>query len=469
LLRRGNTLGVNQLESPAMRHLLIQMQPRGLMDVVQSLALIRPGAASIGCKELFVRRRQGIDPVTHLHPCLEPVLRDTHGLMLYEDDALRVVQTLTGVSPPEADRLRKQITKCQSEDEAVAISKTFLTACERNGIPRDAVREIWVQLAKFNSYSFCKSHAVSYGLIAWQAVQLKASHPREFWVAALNNNQGMYPRRVYVEAAKREGIPFLLPCVNRSVKEFTGEEPGAIRTGLGVIRALDEETQAAILEDRARRGPFAGVPDFRRRVSVGPESLAILIQVGAFDFTGQSRAELMLEAELAQFRVSSKTRFEHELPFLGFDQSGIRNPKSEMDSWSPNDYTLARRWKEEWDLLGFLVGPPLMTLFRPQLPRDLDDSRALRERLGKRIRLAGLVATARHVPTKRGENMQFITLEDEWGLVELTLFPGNCRTVAYLTMGPYLVEGTVEEQYGVVTITARRFQQALTGPPAIGR
>src|SRR5207244_3243589 len=133
---------------------------------------------------------------------------------------IRVVQALTGLTAPEADRLRKQITKCESEAETLAISKVFLAACEKNGVSRQTAGEIWVQLAKFNSYSFCKSHAVSYGLIAWEAVQLKAQHPLGFWVAALNNNQGMYPRRVYVEAAKRTGIPFALPCVNCSEREF---------------------------------------------------------------------------------------------------------------------------------------------------------------------------------------------------------------------------------------------------------
>jgi DNA polymerase III alpha subunit len=463
-----------------MRHLLIQLQPRGLMDVIQSLALIRPGAASIGCKELFVRRRRGLEPTTYLHPCLEPVLRDTHGLMVFEDDAMRVVQALTGVSAPEADRLRKQITKSHSDAETIAISKAFLAACEKNGVSRKAAGELWVQLAKFNSYSFCKSHAVSYGLIAWEAVQWKVRHPLAFWVAALNNNQGMYPRRVYIEAAKRMGIRFLLPCVNRSEREFAA--CGLAYTGLAMIRTLDEDTREAILADRARRGPFAGLADFRRRIDIGPESLAILIQVGAFDFTGQSRAELMLEAELSRGQESgtrgqrtgvrsqrSDVRSQRSdirnqntcLP--GFSDSGLLSPDSRLlipDDWSPTDYSQARRWKEEWDLLGFLVGPPLMSLFRPCLPVNLDDSRCIPERVGRRVRLAGLVATARHTPTKHGDNMQFITLEDEWGLVELTLFPGNCRPVAYLTMGPYIAEGIVEEQHGVRTVTVTHFTRA---------
>ncbi len=488
LLQRGDTLGVNQLESPAMRHLLIQMQPRNMLDVIQALALIRPGAASIGAKEKFIRRRRGLEPVQHLHPFLEPLLRDSCGLMLYEDDALRVVQALTGLSAPEADRFRKQITKSETSEEITALSKAFLAACDRNGIDRPSAEETWVQLATFNSYSFCRSHSISYGMIAWEAAFLKAHFPLVFWTAALNNNQGMYPRRLYVEAAKNSGIPFVLPCVNRSQREFAIEGggkgwhafaapegitsaddfPGAakawhpsaiegsgIRSGLGCIRSLDEATMESILADRQRRGPYQGLVDFQRRINAGPEALALLIQVGALDFTNQPRASLMLEAAL-----------EEDQPERSLFADAATGCEPWPFDWMPANYSQVRQWKEEWERLGFLAGPPVMELFRPFLPKGLHDSRRLRSLLGRPIRLAGLVATGRYTETKNGEEMQFITLEDEWGLVDVTLFPRICPPLAHLGMGPYLVEGEVEEQYGVLTITARRFYLALERQPS---
>jgi DNA-directed DNA polymerase III PolC len=488
LLQAGDTLGVNQLESPAMRHLLIQMRPRNMHDVIQALALIRPGAASIGAKEKFIRRRRDVEPVRHLHPSLEPLLGDSCGLMLYEDDALRVVQTLTGLSAPEADRFRKQITKSMTNEETQALSKAFLTACARNGIDRPSAEETWVNLAKFNSYSFCRSHAVSYGMIAWRAAYLKAHFPLIFWTAALNNNQGMYPRRVYIEAAKRAGIRFELPCVNRSESEFsiedtrsgTGENRGnkeekspnkgftpfpllppvnllfaAIRTGLSCIRSLDEASREAILEDRRRRGPYLSLSDFLRRVTIGPETLALLIQVGAFDFTGQSRPALMLEAAIEAPRLLRAAGVLTPSFFAATDG------ESWPYDWKPADYSQVRQWREEWDHLGFLAGPPLMVLFRPFLPKDLQDSRHLASRIGRPIRLAGLVATGRHTETKNGEEMQFITLEDEWGLVDVTLFHRLCPPVPHLGVGPYIVEGDVDEQHGVLTVTARRFYRAV--------
>jgi DNA polymerase III alpha subunit len=508
LLQRGDTLGVNQLESPAMRHLLIQMQPRNMLDVIQALALIRPGAASIGAKEKFIRRRRGLESVQHLHPFLEPLLRDSCGLMLYEDDALRVVQALTGLSAPEADRFRKQITKSETSEEIIALSKAFLAACDRNGIDRPSAEETWVQLAKFNSYSFCRSHSISYGMIAWEAAFLKAHFPLVFWTAALNNNQGMYPRRVYVEAAKNSGIPFFLPCVNRSQQEFAIEGsgkgwhafaapeginsaddfPGAakawhpsaiegsgIRTGLSCIRSLDEATLESILADRQRRGPYQGLVDFQRRINAGPEALALLIQVGALDFTNQPRASLMLEAALEEAQPEGASLFVNAEPAGDTGVSPVLRPQTGETpvppdagptDWQPANYSQVRQWKDEWERLGFLAGLPVMELYRPFLPHGLHDSRCLHSLLGRPIRLAGLVATGRHTETKNGEEMQFITLEDEWGLVDVTLFPRICPPLAHLGMGPYLVEGEVEEQYGVLTITARRFYLALERQPS---
>jgi DNA-directed DNA polymerase III PolC len=452
LLQRGDTLGVNQLESPAMRHLLIQMKPTGLEDVIQALAMIRPGAASVGMKECFIRRRRGLEPVRYIHPALEPLLRDTQGLMVYEDDALHVIQALTGLPAPDADRFRKRVAKHQTEAEAQTLAEEFLRACARHGVARAIAAELWVQLAKFNHYSFCKSHAVSYGLIAWKAAYLKTHQPLHFWTAALNNNQGMYPRRVYIEAIKRAGIPLRLPCVNRSDGPFTVED-GAIRVGLDVIASLDAELRTTIVTDRRRHGPYRDLADFRRRVAPGPETLALLIRCGALDFTGRSRPALFLDAELQESAVLEKSD----------DQSLFADSWS--CDWSPADYEADRRLRDEWELLGFVVGPPILSLFRSWLPGTkngvpLITSRELADHVGRTVRVGGLVATGRHTPTSDGRTMQFVTLEDEWGLVEVTLFPGTCTPTAYLTLGPYVAMGVVEEQYDVLTVTVRRFQLA---------
>jgi DNA polymerase III alpha subunit len=461
LLQRGDTLGVTQLESPAMRHLVLQMRPRCLDDVIQSLALLRPGAASIGIKESFIRRRRGLEPAALPidlsrapgagdHPALRALLGETHGLMLYEDDALRVIQGLTGLPAADADRLRKRISKHRTAEECAALRGEFLALCARRGIPAEALGEVWLQLAKFNRYSFCKSHAVSYGLIAWQAAWLKAHHPLAFWVAVLNNNQGAYPRRVYIEAIKRAGLEVRLPCANRSRDVFSPED-GAIRTGLGAIAGLPLAVREALLEERDRGGPYQNLAELRRRVRPGPEALAVLIRCGALDFTGRPRPALFLEAELQGSRPpSSEDLF----------------PADPAAEWTPADYPAEQRRRDEWQLLGFVLGPPLFSLFRRKRAvkevkggPPLIGSHQVAEYAGRRVRVQGLVATGRHLVTEDDRVVQFVTLEDEHGFTEVTLFEGTCPPVPYPTLGPYTATGVVEDRYGACTLTAERLER----------
>jgi DNA-directed DNA polymerase III PolC len=446
LLCRGDTLGICQLESPAMRHLLIQMQPQAIEDVIQSLALLRPGAAEVGMKETFLRRRHGLEPVRVAHPRLAPVLAETHGLLLYEDDALHALQALTGIPAADADKLRKRIAKCDDATEAGCLQAELADRCARQGIAPEVVTELWPHLAKFRLYSFCKSHAVSYGLIAWKAAYLKAHYPLPFWTAVLNNNQGTYPRRVYVEAIKRAGLEMRLPCVNHSAGPFTLEGQ-AIRTGLEAIAGLPTELRERVLDERHEGGAYRDLADFRRRVGPGPEALAVLIRAGALDWTGKPRPALFLEADLNDPQ-------QRDMPELFPDHC--------EQGWVPREYSQARRWRDELEVLGFVLGPPLFRLFRPAAPPEggppLITSEQLPAHRGRLVRVWGLTATGRHVFGRDDRPVQFVTLEDEHGLTEVTLFAGSCPQTPYLTLGPYLATGVVEEQHGVYTVTARAFE-----------
>jgi DNA polymerase III alpha subunit len=457
LLQRGDALGITQLESPAMRHLLIQLQPHRLDDVIQALALLRPGAASIGMKDRFIRRRLGEEQEEVTHPALAKLLGQTHGLMLYEDDSLRLIQALTGLPAADADRFRKRIAKHRTDEEAEMLRQQFLRLCAEQGVSAESLVELWAQLAKFNRYSFCKSHAVSYGLIAWQAAYLKAHHPLAFWTAALNNNQGAYPRRVYVEAIKRAGIEMRLPCVNCSHLTFHPEEQ-AIRVGLEAVAGLPQALRLELVEERQRNGPYRDLADLRRRVAPGPEALSVLIRCGALDFTGRNRPALVLEGRLQ-------------------DALGQQDELFTVDpteGWSPPDDPPQQRWRDEWSTLGFVLGPPLFALFRRGLPArarherehkrvPLIASYQVPEHAGRLVQVQGLVATARNVFTEDGRPIQFVTLEDEYGLTEVTLFSGTCAQVPYLTMGPYVATGVVEERHRAYTITARNFERAGNG------
>ncbi len=460
LLERGDTLGIAQLESPAMRHLLLQMRARSLDDVILALALLRPGAAGLGVKERFLRRRLGLDALTEVHPRLLQILPEGHGLMIYEDDALRLIRALTGLAAAPADFLRKRIAKHQTDDEARQLRAEFLARCHqgpRPHLPPALLDELWDHLSKFNRYSFCKSHAVSYGLIAWHGAYLKAHHPLAFWTAALNNNQGSYARWVHVEAIRNASLTILPPCINRSADTF-GVEGEAIRTGLGAIAGLAREVRQRLLDERAAGGPFRHLADFRHRVEPGPEALALLIRAGALDGFGLPRPMLFLQARQPARREPRGPELFDGLP--------------PAPDWQPRDFDLKRRLRDQWQTLGFVLDVPLMDLLRPKNPGDRGPpviaSIDLPRHRGRLVRVQGLVATARLAQTSEGRPLQFVSLRDAHGLAEVTLFDGECPVVPYLTLGPYTATGIVEEQYGVFTLTCRAFEPAsIEQPPTL--
>jgi len=258
LLREARTIGCNQLESPAMRSLIRMMRPVDAKGLMKALALIRPGAASCGMKEAFVRRERGIEAAP-----ARGLLPDTHEIMLYEDDAMLVVSALTGLSLAEGDRFRRRVQKLKTDEERVAVSFEFLELAVHHGTDREVAQDLWIQMAKFTEFSFCRAHAASYAVLAWASCWLAAHHPVAHWVAALNNNQGLYDARVYLEQAKREGIAIRLPCAQKSGLEFS-EEDGAIRVGFSRIFGIEQREVASILEAR----PFASLGDFLARTRI---------------------------------------------------------------------------------------------------------------------------------------------------------------------------------------------------------
>lgn len=448
LIRAGRTIACNQLESPAMRNLLQMLRPDSMVDVMKALALIRPGPSGIGMKDRFVRRARGIEPVTFPHPKLREVLGDSYGIMLYEDDAMLVASALAGLSLEEGDKLRKAIGKIRSDEDRLRVSHTFLRRCVENGVDRKSAQEVWIQMAKFNSYSFCKAHAAGYGILAYWCAYLKAHRPAEFLVAVMNHHAGMYEKRVHIEEARRLGVEVRLPCMNRSEEGFTAEK-GAIRVGLGQVKGLSGKSIRSILKARAREGTFGSLGEFLARTEVGEKEAEDLILAGAVDFTGRTRPQLLWELK-ATYDGARKSRGRGPLLRVALSPGSIPDLP---------EHPLPQRVFYELELLGLSVSTHPMRLFRPIIEAEgLISASQLPGRVGRQVRLAGLLDAARRTETSRGDSMEFVTLEDETGVFEVTLFPRVYRECAHAlgVLGPYLVEGRAESQHDAVTVTASR-------------
>jgi len=444
LMCRGDTVGCNQLESPAMRHLLQCIRPREMRDVMKALALIRPGAASIGMKDTFIRRHRGDEPTPTGYGPVDEILAPTHGVMTYEDDVMLVAAAMTGATLAEADRFRKAVQKCHDDAQRERLSRDFLDRCRDHGVDLRYAAGLWVQMAKFNAYSFCRAHAASYARLAYAVAYLRAHHPAAFWVAALNNNQSMYRPRVYVRQARRGGVRFELPDVNRSGAEFT-LTGGVVRAGLNRIEGLGPTTIQSILAAR-RGGPYGGVIDFLDRAGVGPQETRALILCGAFDSLGASRPGMMMELKLRRTRpVRRGDRAQVPLLAAGFATSG-----------QLADFPDDRKREDESRLLGMNLSAHPMAAWRSRLADSGDTtSGQLRRRIGRRVRIAGLLEAARLTRSQAGRELQFLTFDDEWGLFEATAFADTCRHVGRPVEGrPAIVAGTVEDHYGVVTLIA---------------
>jgi DNA-directed DNA polymerase III PolC len=455
LLCAGETLSCFQIESPAMRQLLTQLRVKDLAGVIDALSLVRPGPAGAGMKDAYIRRAHGAEPVTVLHERLAPILQERFGILLYEEDVMAVAAALTGGDLADGDLLRRAIKRAGGEARD-RLQETFVAQAVRTGVGPKVARAAWAQLDQFAKYGFCRAHASGYGVLAWRSTLLKARYPVPYFCAIMNNHAGMYPSRVHLEEAKRMGVRVLPPCVNVSRDDFTTEGTDAIRVGLLRVQGLTERAREGIHLARRRR-PFASLGDFLRRVPVAFKEAEALILAGAFGFTGRTRPELLyllrvnFEGERREAKRGNDTLFAEDFP------PGGKVRLKEYDPWT--------RLRLEAEVLGLFVDGHPMAVLRPRFPEEVLPTKDLASASGRRAAVAGILAARRKTRTEsKKEIMEFVTLEDEFGLAECTLFPKTFRRFGgrFQTMGPYLAEGKVENRFGSATLTVERIRPVET-------
>ncbi len=466
MLRRGETTGVFQLESPGMRTLLRILAPDRFEDLMAVVSLYRPGPLGEGMHVEYAERKQGRKPVSYLHPDLKAILEETYGIIVYQEQAMRIAMELAGYSAAEADSLRKAMGKKIPEAMA-AQRERFVRGCVEWGYPEALAEKLFEAIEHFAGYGFNKSHACGYALLAYQTAWLKSHYPVEYMAAVLTSVKGDKDKTgAYLNACRRMGIRILPPDVNLSEADHL-PEGNAIRFGLSAIRNLGEHVVEAIVAERKRGGPFRSVEDFLARVGtpvLNRRILESLIKAGAFDSLGYSRGGLLKVCE-SLLEAAAAARKAEEAGQASLFSLGT--PAAEGRALPVPEEVLPREELLAWEreMLGHFVSDhPLLGLEEVQA-RATDASLAeLGDLADGEVRTVGGVVTAVTKRfTRRGEPMATMVLEDLEGSAEVVLFPSVYQSCAsFLGEAPVvLVKGRVdarEDSPKLVALEVRRLR-----------
>lgn len=438
MLSRGETTGVFQLESPPMRDALVKLQPDRFEDIVAMVALYRPGPM----KEIprYIRGKNEPSSVSYLHPALEPILRDTHGVIVYQEQILQLLQLIAGYSAGEADIVRKAIGK-KIKEKMDAEEPKFLAGAQEKGLTVEQARKLWQLIEPFAGYSFNRAHAACYGMVAYQTAYLRANYPVEYLAALLTSVKDNPDRSpVYLAEARTMKITVEPPDVNVSGMDFTPLEGGTIRYGLSAVRNVGEAVVGRILAERARNGPFASFEDFVARSDptvLNRRVVESLAKAGAFDALGVARSQLLeIDAEkgvvisrAAAARCDAATADARAREAGQFSLFGGEDaPSLEVHTPLPppvQDLDRSLLLAAEKEMLGTYVSDhPLLSVegaLRASAEHSVPDVGDLAE--GAPVSLGGLVTRLQKRFTRKGEPMSVFWLEDLRGSIEVVVFP----------------------------------------------
>ena len=463
LLQAGLTLGIFQLESGGITRLLMQLKPESIEDLAALLALYRPGPLGSGMVEEFVKRRHGEAESVYLHPLLEPILKETYGVILYQEQVMRIASDLGGFSLGEADLVRRAMGKKKPEVLA-AMREQFVQGAVTRGIATSLAQEIFDLMEFFSGYGFNKSHSVAYALVAYQTAYFKANYPQEYLAALLTSVMGN-PEKIglYIEEARHMKLPLLHPDVNLSQAVFIPEQNG-IRFGLLGIKNLGMGAIERIIAARVD-GAYISLANFCERLAdqvVNRRVIESLIRAGAFDFTQVSRQQML--AVLDQFleRYSRHQRNQAQLSLLEF----LVMPEEELPLPGLPEFNQADLLKQEKEYLGvYLSGHPLEAWREKFLQNGVISIAELaEENEGKEVLIGGIVTTWKIIQTKRGATMAGARVEDLTGSLEVVVFPkiyGGVKD-GYQPERVVVVKGRLEHQEAGLKLLAFQWRWLST-------
>ena len=411
MLRDGKTLGTFQLESPAQREMAGRLLPDRFEDIIVSISLVRPGPLKSNMDKLYLPRRHGKEPITYLHPKLKDALSETLGVILYQEQVLEVAHDLADMSYAEADGFRRAMTHDRTPEEMEKMREVFISGAARNGVNGSTASEVFEQLASFAAYGFCKAHAATYAVLAYQTLWLKCHYPAEFMAAVLSNQpMGYYPQHVLIADAKRCGVKILPPEINHSFDRYTVED-GTIRVSLRQLKGMSKEALESILSERAK-GKFTSPRDFVLRTNTSQPITENLIKVGAFNSLADRNELLAQLPDLVKLKHKTAKRTRPLFEDADLESSS----KKEL---VPDDRKA--KMLTEWELLSLnLSAHPLD--FLPS-GNGITRMKGLHSiATGKSVRIIGSVIGYQTPPTRNGNRVVYIIMEDGTGIADVTVF-----------------------------------------------
>ena len=435
-LKSGQCIGCFYIESPAMRGLLTKLECEDYVHLVAASSIIRPGVAKSGMMREYINRFHHPESFTYIHPIFEEHLGETYGVMVYQEDVMKIVHHFAGLDLDESDVLRRIMTgKKKNSDTFRKLEEKYFRNCRSRGYPEELIQEVWRQIASFSGYSFCKAHSASFAVESFQSLYLKTFYPKEFMVGVINNFGGFYRTEVYVHEARMCGAKIQAPCINHST-HLTNIYGDDIYMGFVHLAQLEKKIARKIVNERLNNGIYYSLQDFVSRVDISREQLEILIRIGAFRFTGLNKYELMWEKNAVH---NPGTKY-HNNPklFMADHESYALPPMIE----SPHEQAF-----DEIELLGFPLCSPFDLL--AENPDQTMLTKELKKHLGKTVNMLGYYIARKNVTTVNRKLMNFGTwIDKEGSFFDTTHFPPSLAKYPFQGGGCYLIKGKIVEDFG---------------------
>jgi DNA-directed DNA polymerase III PolC len=451
-LRIGETKGCFYVESPAMRGLLKKLRCDNYTTLVAASSVIRPGVARSGMMKEYIYRFHNPGKFEYIHPVMKEQLEETFGVMVYQEDVLKVCHHFAGLDLADADTLRRAMSgKHRSKQEMQRIVERFFTNCREKGYSEEVTKEVWRQIESFAGYSFSKAHSASYAVESFQSLYLKAHFPLEFMVAVINNFGGFYRTWVYVHEARRFGATIQLPCVNKSNYKTTIYDKD-IFLGFIHIMSLEYKLAQSIEEIRGNEGPFTDLNDFVTRVNPGLEQIILLIRAGAFRFTGKKKSVLLWEAHM----MINRTKHENIRPLFSQPVRDFSLP--ELIQGKIEDVY------DEIELFGFPVTMSWFDMLETSFRGEVS-ARRMEEYTGKKVRMVGHLVTVKYIKTIKNDWMNFgCFIDAEGNFFDTTHFSQSLKDWPFKGSGTYLILGKVVEEFGFPSLEVEKMAKLPVKP-----